>query len=108
MMENKNRARGVDMCMRFFKDTRERCMGTFVDSHQRDGGDDIGSGVSTEDDISMQICDEPKPVAVFLKAVIVSVFERRSAPHDESRVAPSAFRSLTLMMSTTLTRSAEI
>ena len=39
----------------FSKDTRERGMGTFVDSPQCGGGrDDIGSGVSTEDDISLQ------------------------------------------------------
>ena len=50
-------------------------MGTFVDSAQCGGGcDDIGSGVSTEDEKSMHICDEPRPKAVFLKAVIISVF----------------------------------
>ena len=44
MMENKNSACGVDVSTRFFKDTRERCMGTFVDSPQYGGGrDDIGS-----------------------------------------------------------------
>ena len=43
-------ARGVDVGTRFFKDTRERCMGTFVDSPQCGGGDDIGIGVSTEDE----------------------------------------------------------
>ena len=44
-------------------------MGTFVDSPQCGGGrDDIGSGVSTEDEKSLQICDEPRPGAVFLKA----------------------------------------
>ena len=41
-----------------------------------------------------------------MKAVIVSVFGRRSAPSDQRRPAASAFRSLTLMMPTSLTRSA--
>ena len=51
---------------RLSRDTRERCMGTFVDSAQCGGGrDDIDSGVSTEDDVSLQICDEPRPRAVF-------------------------------------------
>ena len=57
--------RGVDVGTRFFKDTREQCMGTFVDYHQCGGGGDIGSGVSTEDDSVLQICDEPRPRAVF-------------------------------------------
>ena len=48
--KNKNSARGVDVGTRFFKDTRERCMGTFVDSPQCGCGGDIGSGVSTEDE----------------------------------------------------------
>ena len=65
MMGNKDSARGVDVGTRFFKDTRERCMGTFVDSHQCDGGGDIGSGVSTEDYSVLQICVEPRPRAVF-------------------------------------------
>ena len=83
-------------------------MGTLVDSHQCGGGGDIGSGASTEDDIALQICDEPKPVAVFLKAVIVTFFERRSAPHDQRRAVASAFRSMTLMMSVSWTDSPEI
>ena len=91
--------RGVDVGTRFFKDTREQCMGTFVDSRQcGGGGDDIGSGVSTEDDVSLQICDEPRPVAVFLKAVIVSVFGRRSALHDQRRAVATACRSSTLVI----------
>ena len=99
MRENKNSARGVDVCTRFFKDARERCVGTFVDSPQCGGGrDDIGSGVSTEDDVSLQFGDEPRPGAVFLKAVIVYVFERRSAPHDQRRAVASAFRSSTLVI----------
>ena len=99
MRENKNSARGVDVGTRFLKDARERCMGTFVDSPQCGGGrDDIGSGVSTEDDVSLQICDEPRP-GTFFKAVIVSVFERRSAPHDQRRAVACAFRSLTLVIS---------
>ena len=56
--QEQNSARGVDVGTRFFKHTGERCMGTFVDSPQCGGGGEIGSGVSTEDDISMQICDE--------------------------------------------------
>ena len=99
MRKNKNSARGVDLGIRFLKDARERCMGTFVDSPQCGGGrDDIGSGVSTEDDVSLQLGDEPTPGAVFLKAVIVSVFERRSAPADQRRAVACAFRSLTLVI----------
>ena len=65
MRKNKNSARGVDVGMRFFKDARESCVGRFVDSPQCGGRDDIGSGVSTEDDLSLQLGDEPKPRAVF-------------------------------------------
>ena len=51
-MANKNSARGVDVGTRFFKDTREQCMVTFVDSPQCGGSrDDVRSGSSTEDDI---------------------------------------------------------
>ena len=50
----------------------------------------------------------PDPELFFLKAVIVSVFERRSAPHDQRRAVASAFRSLTLMMSVSWTDSPEI
>ena len=71
------------------------------------GRDDISSGVLTEDDLSLQLGDEPKPGAVFFKAVIVSVFERRSAPHDQRRAVAPAFRSLTLVMSPSWTDSAE-
>ena len=98
MRENKDSARGVDVGTRFFKDARERCMGTSEDSPQCGGGDDIGSGVSTEDDVSLQFGDEPRPGAVFLKAVIVYVFERRSAPHDQRRAVASACRSSTLVI----------
>ena len=48
--KNKNSARGVDVGTRFFTDTRERCMGTSVDSPQCGCGGDIGTGVSTEDE----------------------------------------------------------
>ena len=59
--------------------------------------DYLKSGSSTEDDLSMQLGDEPKPGAVFSRL-----------PHDQRRVAASAFRSLTLMMSPSWTDSAEI
>ena len=88
-----------DVGTRFFKDTREWCMGTFVDSPQCGGGrDHLKSGSSTEDDLSLQLGDEPRPGAVFLKAVIVSVFERRSAPHDQRRAVACACRSSTLVI----------
>ena len=51
-----------------------------------------------EDDVSLQICVEPRPRAVFLKAVVVSVFERTSVPHDQRRAVASAFRSSTLVI----------
>ena len=51
----KQRTWRVTWALAFFKDARERCVGTFVLSPQCGGGrDDIGSGVSTEDDISLQ------------------------------------------------------
>ena len=56
------------------------------------------SGSSTEDDLSLQIVTNPHP-ELFFKAVIVSVLERRSAPHDQRRVAASAYGSLTLVIS---------
>ena len=76
-------------------------MGTFVASPQCGSGrDHLKSGSSTEDDLSLQLGDEPKPGAVFFSnAVIVSVFERRSAPHDQRRAVASAFRSSTLVIS---------
>ena len=40
-------------------------MGTSEDSPQCGGGDDIGSGVSTEAEKSLQICDERRPVVFF-------------------------------------------
>ena len=49
--------------------------------------DHVKSGSSTEEDLSLQLGDEPKPEAVFVEAVIVCVFERRSAPSDQRRVA---------------------
>ena len=89
----------VAWALAFSKDARERCMGTFVDSPQcGGGGDDIGSGVSTDDDTSLQICDEPRPGAVFRGLLFLSVSESRSAPHDQRRVA-SAHRSSTLVIS---------
>ena len=81
--ENTNSARGVDVGTRFFKDARERCLGTFVDSPQCGGGRD--------DTIYFCRC-ATNPDPFFLKAVIISVFERRSAPHDQRRVVASAFR----------------
>ena len=88
----------------FFKDARERCMGTFVHSPQcGGGGDDIGSGVSTEDNVSLQICDEPRPRAVSRERLFLSVFERRSRTIRPASPCVSIFRSLTLIMSTTLT-----
>ena len=59
--------------------------------------DYLKSGSSTEDDLSMQLGDEPNPELFFFKSVIVSVFER-SAPADQRRGAASAFRSLTQMI----------
>ena len=44
----------------------------------------------------------------FLKAVIVTFFERRSAPHDQRRAVATACRSMTLMMSVSWTDSPEI
>ena len=59
--------------------------------------DHVKSDSSTEDDLSLQLFDEPKPRAVFLDEprpgavsrglVFLSVFERRSAPSDQRRVA---------------------
>ena len=66
----------------------------------------LTSGSSTEGDLSLQIVTNPDSELFFFKAVIVSVFGRRSAPSDQRRPTASAFRSSTLMMSTTLTRSA--
>ena len=73
-------------------------MGTSEDSPQCGGGDDIGSGVSTEAEKSLQNCDEPRPVVFFLKAVVVSVIEGRSALHDQRRAVATAFRSSTLVI----------
>ena len=42
--------------------------------------------------------NEPRPVAVFLKAVILSVFEKRSALHDQRRAVTTACRSSTLVI----------
>ena len=49
----------------------------------------LKSGSSMEDDISLQLGDEPRPGAVSRGLVFLSVFERRSAPADQLRVAAS-------------------
>ena len=71
-------------------DWASRALGNFCSQLFRDH---LKSGSSTEDDLFLQLGDEPRPRAVFLKAVIVYVFERRSAPHDQRRAVASAFRS---------------
>ena len=65
--------------------------------------DHLTSGSS----LSLQIVTNPDP-ELQQKSVIVSVFERRSAPADQRHVAASAFRSLTQMISPSLTDSVEI
>ena len=47
---------------------------------------------------SCSLVTNPNPELFFLKAVIVSVFKRRSAPHDPRRAVASAFRSSTLVI----------
>ena len=98
--ENKNRARGVDVCMRFFKDARESCVGTFVDNLLSAAAVMTTSAVvSQRKTISpCSLVTNPDPELFFLKAVIVSVFERRSAPHEQRRAVASAFRSSTLVI----------
>ena len=48
---------------------------------------------------SCSLVTNPNPELFFFKAVIVSVFGRRSAPHDQRRAVASAYRSLTLVIS---------
>ena len=45
--------------------------------------DDIGSGVSTDDNLSLQICHEPRPGAVFFEGGNIAFFERRSVPPQQ-------------------------
>ena len=57
----------------------------------------LKSGSSTEDDLFLQLGDEPRPRAVFRGLYFECVFERRSAPSDQRHAVASAFLSLTLI-----------
>ena len=63
------------------------------------GRDDIGSGVSMDDNLSLQLCDEPRPGAVFFfEGCLFSFFERRSVPPQQRRAAASSHGSKELMI----------
>ena len=57
----------------------------------------LKSGSSTEDDLFLQLGDEPRPRAVSRGLYFKCVFERRSAPSDQRHAVASAFLSLTLI-----------
>ena len=57
------------------------------------------SDTSTEDDIFLQLGDEPRPVAVFSRGASFVPLKRTPAPSEQRRAAASAFRSSTLMIS---------
>ena len=86
---NNNSERGGDVGTRFFSKTRES--GAWELSWILLSAAAV---LTTSAVVSQRMTIHP---CRFCDELIVSVFERRSAPHDQSRVAGSAFRSFTLV-----------